>query len=567
MVWRTLRGAIAAWDLEADKQITLAGYGASANVGLFTLSADGKTLAVAMPNYSIRLWDLPSGKERLAEGSGHSGNVVALAVAADGQTATSIGSDSTLRRWEMSSGKELLQVSLGATARTFLSALSPDGQTAAVGVARENGVINAIELWDTIAGKALRQIDLDQPLEFGSVVFSADGKTLLGRERGSVIRLWEASSGRALGQLAPQINPLDQTGTLSGRSLVSPDGKVLASAWTSRNQATNRTTTEVRLWQLAGGKLIGRLPVATTAILNMAFSPDGRSLALIYYTVPTTTPRPATPLPYVIALWEIASGKERCQWTPPGRASTIAFAPDGRSLAVGFAEGTIQILSPQTGATLGQLKGHRGAVQQLVFAGNSRQLLSSGFDSTGLVWDAASLSLPSATTGELTAAQLEALWSDLGSDDAGKAFKALGSFTGGSGPIVPWLAQRVKPATAGNELARIDKLIADLDSDKFAVRQQASDELEKLGELAVPALEKVLATKPSLDLRQRVDNLLAKVTTFQVPADVLHGMRAIEVLERVGTPEAKQVVEGLTKGAPGARLTQDAEAAMKRFAK
>jgi WD40 repeat protein len=564
LVWRTLRGGLVVWDLAADKEINLAGQ--ALGVGIFTLSTDGKLLAIVTPNYAVRLWDLPSGKERLGESSGHNGNIVALAVAADGHTASSIGADGTLRRWETHTGKELLRASLGATARPFFSALAPDGQTAAVGALKDN-VFNTIELWDTATGKPLRQIDLQQSLEFGSLAFMPDGKTLLGRERGAVVRLWEVSSGRALGQAAIQANPGEPAGNMAGRSVLSPDGKMLASAWTSRNPATNRTTTDVRLWQLSSGKMIGRLPVATTSILSMAFAPDGRSLALVYYNAPVTPQRPVIAPTYAVGLWEVVSGKERCQWTPPGRATTIAFAPDGRTMAVGFAEGTIQLLSAQTGATLGQLKGHRGTVQQLVFAADSRQLLSSGFDSTGLVWDAASVALPKPAPTELSMAQLDSLWTELGSDDAGKAFKALDSLTGSSGPIVPWLAQRVKAAVADDELARIDKLIADLDSDKFAVRQQASEELAKLGERAVPALEKVLATKPTLDLRQRVDELLAKVTTFQVPPDVLHGMRAIEALERIGTPEARQVVEGLAKGAAGGRLTQDAQRALERLSK
>src|SRR5262249_37042371 len=170
------------------------------------------------------------------------------------QAATTLGADSTLRRWEMGSGKELLNVSLGATARPFFSALSPNGQTVVVGFAKDN-VFNTLELWDTATGKALRQIDLEQPLEFGSLAFSADGKTLLGRERGGVLRLWEVSSGRVLGQVPIQATPGDPApGNIVGRSALSPDGKLLAAPWSSRNQATNRTTAEVRLWQLSRGK-------------------------------------------------------------------------------------------------------------------------------------------------------------------------------------------------------------------------------------------------------------------------------------------------------------------------
>jgi WD40 repeat protein len=556
LLWRTLVGGSVVWDLEADKEIVLGRNGPGVFAGALAFAADGKTLAATMANYSVRLWDLPSGSERFGEASGHAGNILALAVSPDGQTATSIGGDRTLRRWEMSSGRELLSVSLGATARFNIAALSPDGRTAAIGLFKDN-VFNTIELWDTAAGKPTRQIEVDQPLDYASLSFSADSKTLLARDRSATLRLWEASSGRQVGQVVQQPSPTEQP--IGGRYLLSPDGKIVASVWNIRNLANNRNTPEVRLWQVSTGKLAGRMSLTATFVSNMAFAPDGRTLALLHNNVAT---RPAVPS-YSISLYEIASGKERCQWTPEGRASALAFAPDSRSLAVGFLDGTIRFLSTQSGETLGQRKGHHGTVQQLVFAGNGRQLLTGGSDGSPLLWDAASIATP-VQMGELTAAQLDALWTELASDDAGKAYRALGTLTADPAKVVPCLRERVKPAV-GFETARIDKLIADLDSDKFAVRQQAADELEKLGELAVPGLEKVLETKPSLNLRQRVDELLGKVTTFQVPTDVLHSLRAVEVLERIGTPEAKQVVEALAKGAPGARLTQDARRTLQRL--
>jgi WD40 repeat protein len=555
LLWRTLTGNSVAWDLDADKEIVLGSNGPGLFVGTLAFAADGKTLAATMANYSVRLWDLPSGKERFGEGNGHAGNILALALSPDGQTATSIGGDRTLRRWEVSTGRELLQVSLGQTARFNISAVSPDGRTAAIGLFKDN-VFNTIELWDTAAGKPTRQIEVDQPLDFASLSFSADSKTLLARDRSATLRLWEASSGKVVAQVVQQATGTDQS--IGGRGALSPDGKVVASVWTLRNLANNRNSYEVRLWQVSTGKLVGRIPLTATFVSNMAFAPDGRTLAVIHNNLVAPAARPAVPN-YSISLYEVASGKERCQWTPEGRANALAFAPDGRSLAVGFMDGMIRLLSVQTGQALGQLKGHHGTVQQLVFAANGRQLLTGGSDGSPLLWDPASvIPPPAASAGELTTAQLDALWTELAGDDAGKAYRALGTLTADPAKVVPWLRERLKPAV-GFETVRIDKLIADLDSDKFAVRQQAADELEKLGELAVPALEKVLETKPSLNVRQRVDELLGKVTTFQVPADVLHAIRAVEVLERIGTPEAKQVVESLAKGAPGARLTQNAQ--------
>jgi hypothetical protein len=106
----------------------------------------------------------------------------------------------------------------------------------------------------------------------------------------------------------------------------------------------------------------------------------------------------------------------------------------------------------------------------------------------------------------------------------------------------------------------------DLDNDSFAVRNKAVDELEGLGELAYPALEKVLERKPSLEVRKRVDQILEKP---EPPTSIqgLRVLRAVEVLERIGTPEAQEVLSSLAKGASGARLTAEAKASLGRLAR
>src|SRR5262249_11604410 len=109
-------------------------------------------------------------------------------------------------------------------------------------------------------------------------------------------------------------------------------------------------------------------------------------------------------------------------------------------------------------------------------------------------------------------------------------------------------------------------LIADLDSDRFAVRQKATEELERLEELAAPALRQALEGKPSLEAGRRIRALLERVRTIP-PRESLRGLRAIETLECIGTPDAQQVLKSLAQGTPEARLTQEAKAALQRLAK
>jgi HEAT repeat protein len=111
---------------------------------------------------------------------------------------------------------------------------------------------------------------------------------------------------------------------------------------------------------------------------------------------------------------------------------------------------------------------------------------------------------------------------------------------------------------------QVRRWIADLDSNQFAVRAAAVKELEKLGEQAVPALRQALAGQPSAELRKQAETLLGGLSRVSSP-EVLQRLRAIQVLERIGSPEARQVLERLAGGAPAARETRDARAALERL--
>jgi hypothetical protein len=127
---------------------------------------------------------------------------------------------------------------------------------------------------------------------------------------------------------------------------------------------------------------------------------------------------------------------------------------------------------------------------------------------------------------------------------------------------VRFLANRLRPVPTDLG-AHVRKLIADLDSAEFPVRKAALRELEKVGADAEPALRRALKGTPSTEVRRRVTGLLERLSG--VPSPELRRGRALQVLELVGTPEARRLLESLARGAPEARLTQEAEAALRRW--
>ena len=121
---------------------------------------------------------------------------------------------------------------------------------------------------------------------------------------------------------------------------------------------------------------------------------------------------------------------------------------------------------------------------------------------------------------------------------------------------------RLRPVAAADP-KRIEQWIGDLDSDQFEVREAASRGLSGLGEQAESALRQVLKGTPSAERRRRVQSLLDRLHATP-PAPVLRTLRAIRVLERTHTPEARRALAKLATGAPTARETREAREALAR---
>lgn len=164
--------------------------------------------------------------------------------------------------------------------------------------------------------------------------------------------------------------------------------------------------------------------------------------------------------------------------------------------------------------------------------------------------------------------EMNSLWAALGTDDPVKAHQAMTALLAKAAQTLPFLEKRLRPVL-GADPRRLARLIEDLDSSQFPVRQSATRELERLGEPAGPSLRKALAGRPSPELRRRVEQVLETHRTQRLhPSSGQRQLaRAIEVLERVGSPEARRLLGSLAQGAPEATLTRDAQGALDRLAK
>ena len=174
-------------------------------------------------------------------------------------------------------------------------------------------------------------------------------------------------------------------------------------------------------------------------------------------------------------------------------------------------------------------------------------------DSTVLLWDVSGRTRPlppDAVALTLPREELDNLWHRLGGEST-DACLAIQQLVRAPGQAVPLFRTRVHAVDA----RRIARLLKDLDSDDFATRERATDELATLGQAAERTLRQAIAKKTSLEVRRRVNELLAKLNTGDMAPEVLRALRAVEVLEMIGTEEARQVVAKLAAGAKDFALT------------
>jgi hypothetical protein len=159
---------------------------------------------------------------------------------------------------------------------------------------------------------------------------------------------------------------------------------------------------------------------------------------------------------------------------------------------------------------------------------------------------------------------LARLWSELAGEDVLRARGALWTLVASRDQAVSFLQARLKP-TPPVEAKQVQRWISDLDSEDFATREKATHELNELGELAEPAMKRVLEKQPTLEARRRINSVLDRIHSGITSSDMMRSLRAVEVLERIGTEEAQNALKVLAKGVPEARLTQEATSAVDRL--
>jgi WD40 repeat protein len=530
-------GVICLCDLKTGKEIrrweTL-----SRNIASLAFAPDGKRL-VSTDQGTLRQWDTETGKE-INPVSCHRGGLTSLKFASDAKTLLSLGHDKLILEWDITS-REKNDRRFG-----YFPSRSPDEFWSTVDLSPDAKIIAqtsmtffperkyhpVIHLWDTATGKERLALSGHKD-RVHEINFSPNGK-LLASCGTDGIRLWNVESGKELYHLLGN----GETHTLA----FSPAGQSLVSTGSDGM---------IRFWNAATGKETHRWQSGQTRIDIVAFSPDGRLIA-------TRDDR-------IIQIWDAQTGKQLARIGSES-VYALAFSPTGRILAGGWfgsrtddeynAEGAIQLWEVHSGQEIRQIKTPHFVITALAFTPDGRTLASGGSDATILLWDLAGQA--NAKPQPLTPARLDQIWADLRAD-AAKADRALWTLALAPQQGLPFLQERLRTPRPIDEKQAV-KLIADLESANFNARQGAERTLIEQGESAEPILRKRLAGNPPLELQRRIESILSKRDP-----DILRQLRAIDTLQEIGTPAARQVLEELMKATANPRVRETSEAALKRM--
>lgn len=315
------------------------------------MSPDGKAVATAGSDETLRLWDLATGKElrRFSQEK----RPYAVAFSPDGKLLAS--ADSTIRLWDLTGSGEARQIKVG---KEYIRALafSADGKLLA-----SAGDDKLIRLWDVATGKELRGCGGHESV-VRHLAFAPDGSRLASADGGHTVSVWDVAAAKRVRQF-----PGGETQYLISSVAFTSDGKGLLSG--SKDNT-------IRWWNVETGEEVRCFRGHEKDVRFVTMTRDGKTLASAGWD-------------RTIRLWDATTGKEKhCIRDSAWGAAALAFTPDGAILVSGGAwDSAIHRWDVATGKEIRTPGAHQGPIDAVGFLADGKTVVSASRDNTVRLWD------------------------------------------------------------------------------------------------------------------------------------------------------------------------------------
>lgn len=433
-------GTIRLFGLASGKELHALRHETEGTHSTVALSPNSNLLVSAGVDQKVRVWDVQTGRQ--VEEKNHGTTVLFATFGLDNKLLCSVGNQGLVQEWQKPFGER--HWTMEHKSWVHAVAFSSDKRFAVSGAVNDGRV----RVWDLAKRKEVRSFGGHQD-HVRALVF-LDDKRVATAGHDKSVRIWEARTGKELNQftgkwrevftlvktrdgklifggqdsdihfLDPDTGKLERTlrhegGWISLLAL-SRDGKRLASIGTANS---------LKLWDAEAGKEMNGFKVKDNLMLALAYSPDGKQIAVPGYQPPHADPiirrfdtemgkeLPPFPLgegknrcPEIhglaygpdglslaavgtdgwLYLLDAATGKERWSRDIGRRADAVTFSPTEKILATGDSDGKVRLWDVATGEAVGVLQGHRDEIRALAFSPDGTLVASACNDATVVIW-------------------------------------------------------------------------------------------------------------------------------------------------------------------------------------